>query len=242
MPRKTRVDKQAEKESERAYDKWFDDRLREQAKLETLVINLQENKGNRKELTEAKKALRELNQLLKEAEETHQIPSPKPESPPKRVKEKSAKEVKEQVEEAILPPPQSKVPGPIEGGETRAVYKCPVCGMMADLFHNSKRHIPSLEDFPHGNFGVLLRHYGGFRFDPSRGRKGKNVGRIEYEPIPNAEVAVLEVLLQTVIEAREQIIDMLEERGVSREQAEKAIKSQSRLWTEVDNVIGPVDK
>lgn len=143
------------------------------------------------------------------------------------------------------PPAELEEEEPPIGG-IRATYNCPLCGLRAETFANSKNpSIPALDNWPH-NFGTWLKYYGGFRYDVGRRR---HVGRIKYMAVPEPIVPMLKFLLALILEPNgvtDALIEQLHENKVpipdDHQSALTFLGSSIKLWASVVSSWGEVNK
>lgn len=156
---------------------------------------------------------------------------------------KRRRKIVEEVEE------EEEAPEP-KGENVRARYSCPLCGMVGDIFINTKPHavnMAALQKYPHNigereNFAFTMRH-GGFRYDHKR---KKFVGIIsKLSPVPAADIPLLKILLANVDDLRFHLLDkLLELKADLPDDIDEAMQQliMPRLWDELNWVIGRVDK
>lgn len=130
-----------------------------------------------------------------------------------------------------------------DGGETRARSRCPLCGMVGDVYANSKRPaLPTLETYPF-DLKAWLVHYGGFKWDA---KTKKRVGVMKYKDASEALVPLMKLYLMQGYDLCVNLVDKLREAGVELPDdlaaAVKALGRAERLWIELDEAFGIVNK
>ena len=131
----------------------------------------------------------------------------------------------------------------IVGGEARARARCPLCGMVGDVYRNSKApNLPTLEGYPYDVKAWRVR-YGGFRWDD---KLKKRIGLMKYYPMDVALIPLLKIYLAQSYDLCGKLLEDLQALGVDMpDNLQEAIKALGRievLWADLDEVYEGIDK
>ena len=172
-----------------------------------------------------------------ELEDEDEEGTPKPKREPRAKKPKKV----------IAEPTKPREPREFKRGGVRARFKCPLCGMVADLFDNRNPkldgRIPSLMTFPHDVKTWRMQH-GGFKYNPDRGRME---GIIEYEENEEALIPTIVMLLKMLpalaVFLHQELINAGAEIEPNLADAQDEIRKIriDAIWAAIEAAMGDVD-